>query len=58
MKKSVTLNVGMKAVKPWVKMMRTLKNNPYQEKNGCHVALYGRVSRDIPRAFKALINAR
>jgi len=56
MKKLVTSH-GKNEVKPCVKMMRMLKQKPYHANHGCPSALYGNVSRSIPRAASARMNA-
>lgn len=57
MKKLDTSNTGIQAVKPWVKIMMMLKMSPYQARKGCSMALYGSISREMSRAFRARMKA-
>lgn len=38
----------MKTVNPEVMTIRVLKSKPYQDKNGCRGAWYGKVARSMP----------
>jgi len=53
--KKLVVSQGMKAVKPWVIMIRMLKNNPYHAKYGWSTALYGRESREMPREARTFM---
>lgn len=48
---------GMKAVKPFVRIINTLKKRPYHAKNGCQAALYGSVFLEMLRAARARMKA-